>query len=89
MESVPSRFPSTTSPARSVLTGLKNERPPSGGSRGVEPIMMSPTAAIVTTPGGASGAVCFVFAFCATTGFGSVATAGVGAGADVLGLRAG
>ena len=40
------------SPARSVSTLSKNERPPSGGRFGVEPITMSPVAAIVTTPAG-------------------------------------
>ncbi len=55
VERVPSRFPSTTSPARSVWTSEKNERPPSGGRLGVEPITMSPVATIATTPGGIFG----------------------------------
>ena len=51
-ESVPSRFPSTTSPARSVLTSEKNALPPSEGRFGVEPMTMSPVATMATTPGG-------------------------------------
>src|SRR5262245_31874500 len=55
VESVPSRLPRTTSPARSASTSEKNDRPPSGGRFGVEPITMSPVAAMVTTPGGIFG----------------------------------
>ena len=40
------------SAARSVCTASKKVRPPSGGRLGVEPITMSPTAAIDTTRGG-------------------------------------
>src|SRR6185312_12191817 len=55
VDSVPSRFPRTTSPARSVWTSEKNERPPSDGRFGVEPITMSPVATIATTPSGTFG----------------------------------
>ena len=46
-------MPRTTWPASAGSTASKKSRPAAGGRRGVDPITMSPVAAIVTVPSGA------------------------------------